>query len=479
MKRWTPLLVAAVLAAADSTTAVAQESIPIDRWLVSTPFPADTAEDPLSSDYLAAPGEVAVLPDRGRTVAGADWSLVRLDGARDLDLEGLLAEDRGTVAVYAHTYLKSTGDRTITLTWGGVDCTRVAAWLNGRSLTALGQPVESAGAPQASGNSRARVRIGHGYNTFLLKAVSGECPFAVTASVGTEAPETLEGLRVQASRPYGSTRTGPSPWLIADRDAGPEEILGWQDDQLFGAAGVRLTAFAVSPIQGAKLKAKAGGDEVRRDLEWLAPAEPATVLMPVRFGNLIQAVTRDEGVQVELDWKSGEWKGALRLDPTALLAAFHSPIRLLGWQPTGGVPQPAVAEGEAVLYDSEEDPHPLANLIPLPAAAGAVLVGEWTIPGWLSGFTLRLDADGAPGEYRVNSIPVQEGEILLCSDCRKGTRVQVAVTTGGAWERFPAVSVVGVAPPAVEGARQAVEWLNLLDEKGSREYRERAGSAGR
>ena len=479
MNRLTAMLAAAVLAVAGPTTGVAQESIPIDRWLVSSPFPADTAGDPLQKDYLAAPGEVAILPDRGRTVAGADWSLVRLDSARDLDLAGQLGDGGETVAVYAHTYLKSTGDRTITLTWGAAGCTRVAAWLNGRSLTALGQPVQDNDVAGASERTRARVRIGHGYNTFLLKAISGDCPFTVTAAFGPEASESLEGVRVQASRPYGSTRTGPFPWLIADRNAGPEAILGWQDDQLFGAAGVRLTAFAVTPVQGAKLKAKTGGEEVRRDLEWLAPAEPKTILMPVRFEHLRQAVTRGEGVQVDLDWKSGEWKGALLLDPANLLAAFHSSIRLLGWRPAAGTPQAAVPQGEAGIYDSAEEPHPLANLIPLPAAAGATLLGEWEVPGWLSGFTLRLDADGAPGDYRVNSVPVDGDVILLCTDCRKGDRIQVAAITGGPWERFPGVSIVGVNPPAVEGARQAVEWLGLLDEKGSRKYRERAGSTGR
>jgi len=267
--------------------------------------------------------------------------------------------------------------------------------------------------------------------------------------------------------------------LIADRDAGPQPMLGWQDDQLFGAAGVRLTAFAVTPIQGAKLKAKTGSEEVRRDLEWLTPAEPKTILMPVRFGHLRQAVTRGEGVQVDLDWKGGEWKGALRLDPAALLAAFHSSIRLLGWHPAAGDPQTTGPEGGVGIYDSEDEPHPLAHLIPLPEAAGATLLGEWEVPGWLSGFTLRLDTDGAPGDYRVNSTPVQGDQILLCSDCRKGARIQVAVVTGGPWERFPGVSVVGVTPAAVQGAEQAVEWLGLLDEKGSRKYRERAGSTGR
>ena len=50
--------------------------------------------------------------------------------------------------------------------------------------------------------------------------------------------------------------------------------------------------------------------------------------------------------------------------------------------------------------------------------------------------------------------------------------------TQGAWDRFPGVSVVDVTQPAVDGEEQAVEWLRMIDEKGSRKYRERASETG-
>ena len=119
--RWTTIATTAVLFASGIVSqAVAQDAVSVDRWLVSIPFPADVEADPLDTDYLGAPGEVAVLPDRGRTVGGADWTLVRRDSSVVLDLEGHRGDFDGPVVVYAHTYLKSIEDRTITLTWGGL-----------------------------------------------------------------------------------------------------------------------------------------------------------------------------------------------------------------------------------------------------------------------------------------------------------------------------------------------------------------------
>jgi hypothetical protein len=476
--KWSTIAATALFACAIAPQALAQETVSVDRWLVSNPFPADVEGDPLETDYLGAPGEVAVLPDRGRTVGGADWTLVRRDSSVILDLDGHRGDGEGPVVVYAHAYIRSVGDRTITLTWGGLDCTVVGAWLNGRSLKALGRPGSDSAVAAATGTRQARVRIGHGYNTLLLKAVSGDCPLGVAASIGPSSTESLDGLRVQASRPYGNMRTGPAPSLIADPGAGPEPVLGWKDGKLFGVAGVRVTAFAVTPLEGTKFKAKTGGEEVKREIEWLTPAEPETVLMPLSFKSLRRALDRSEGVDVELDWRNGEWKGTLDLDPEALLQAFHSPIRLLGWTVTAGQVEQTESADRAAVYDSEDEPHPLANLIPLPSTAGATLVGEWEVPGWLSGFTLRLGVTGAPGEYRLDSIPMEGDEIVLCTDCRKGDRVQIVVVTTDGWEEFPAVSVVDIAPPAVDGPGQAVEWLRMIDEKGSRKYRENAPATG-
>ena len=469
---------AAIMLAGAVASGLAQEAVAVDRWLVSSPFPVDSTSDPLGTDFLGAPGEVAVLPDRGRTVAGADWTLVRRDSAATLDLEDRRGDgdDRGVV-VYAHAYLKSPEDRTISITWGGLDCTAVAAWLNGRSLGKLGRPVSRSGDGEASDAYMADVRIGFGYNTLLLKAVSGDCPFGMTASLAPAAAGSLDSVRVQASRPYGDTRTGPSPWLIPDRGAGPEPILGWKEDKLFGVAGVRLAAFAVTPMEGVQLKAKTGGEQVKRKIEWLTPADPVKVLMPFEFKNLHRAVTGGAGMELELDWSDGESNNVLRLDASPFLEAFHSSIRLLGWTDPSGDGQAGAPAGDPEITDAEEEPHPLANLIPLPTAAGTTLIGEWEIPGWLSGFTLRLDVNGAPGEYRLDSAPVEGDEIVLCMDCRKGDRIQLVVRSAAEWTRFPGVSIVDTAPPTGVDEDSAVQWLGLLDEKGSRRYREQAAAA--
>ncbi len=468
-RAWLVIVAAVLCGAATADAQEAPESIAVDRWLVSNAFPAGEETDPLDSDFLGVPGEVAVLPDRGRTEAGADWTLVRRDSVPVLDLEAWRGEEDETVVVYAHAYVRADSDRTVTLRWGGLDCTPVSAWLNGRSVDRLGLPDER-------GSHTAAVRVGFGYNTLLIKALKSDCPFGVTASLEASPPETLQGIRVQASRPYGDTRTGPGPWMIADRDAGPEPVLGWKEGDLFGVAAVRLAAFAVTALEGSKLEASAGGEKVKRDLEWLTPAEPETVLIPFAFKSLHRAIVGGQGLELKLDWRDGKSTGVHLLDPSALLAGFAAPVRLLGWRHGAG--ETAPPRDPSPIYGEDDTPHPLANLIPLPEDSGVTLVGEWKVPGWLSGFTLRLDAEGAPGEYRLASVAVQGDGAVLCTECRKGETVQLVVRSTGAWTRFPGAVVVDGTAPADLDPEEAGQWLRSLDEKGSRSFRERLAAQG-
>ena len=484
------MALAAILMAAGAGRLRAQDRLPVDRWLISSAFPADSTTDSLEADYLVAPGEAAVLPDRGRTVSGAEWTLVREDGAVVFELPERVEIDApeagdmegggGPVVAYAHAYIRAPADRTIRLLWGGAACTRVQAWLNGRPVDALGRP---GGDLQGIDVARsAEVRIGFGYNTLLLKALAGDCEFGVAAALEAIAPEGLQGIRVQASRPYGDTRTGPRPWVLAGGDGGPEPILGWKGDRLFGAAGARLAAFAVTPVERVTVEARVGGQEIEREIEWLEPAEPRLVLMPFDFERLRRAILAGEGMELGLDWADDGSRTAASLDAGALLDALHSSIRLLGWMsPDGGTPEggPTVAgAGDAAPGDTARDPHPLAHLVPLPKDTGRVLLGEWKVPGWLEGFTLQLDTDGAPGLYRIASRESAGGDIVLCDPCREGQTVRIEARTAGPWERFPGARIAGLEHPATDGtAADAARWLRLLDRDGNRDYRERAAAA--
>lgn len=464
----------------------AQDRLPIDRWLASSAFRVEEGVDPLDADVLEPPGETGVFPDRGRTELGADWSLLRDDGNAvflldpEIDSEpepegGEAAASAAAVVAYAHAYIKAAQDRTIRIVWGGVDCTRVAAWLNGRPLDPLGEPAGEPVSGEVPRALRAEVRIGLGYNTLLIKAVQGECPFGVAASLEAVEEDGLRGISVRASRPFGDSRTGPRPWIIAAPEAGPEALLGWQDETLYGAASVRLAGFAVTPIEGARVEASAAGRKVQRDVEWLTPAAPEAVIVPFEFDRLRTALLRDEGLSLKLKWDDLETETELSLQPQNLLAALHGSIRLLGWTPaSGGGPAGQTSPEEAADGDP---PHPLAHLIPLPDAAGVTLFGEWRVPGWLAGFSLRLDASGAPGSYRLDSRPVEGTEIVLCQACEKGKKIQIVVETTGAWERFPGAAVTDAGPPLDLTPEEAIEWLRLLDERGSREYRSRAAQA--
>jgi hypothetical protein len=507
----TTIVMVGLTALATPAAGEAQERLAVDRWLLSSAFPADTLGDPLETDYLSALGEPAVLPDRGSTVSGAEWSLVREDSAFVFLLPTVLeldpisepgaepsegreegqAEDLEekseapandldrTVVAYAHAYIRSSGDRTLRLGWGGLDCTRVRVWLNGRPVDDLGRPELLSGLERVPEARSALIRVGHGYNTLLVKAASGDCPFGLVAWLEAPTAGDLDGVRVQASRPYGDTRTGPEPWVTAELDAGPEAILAWQGDEMFGAASIRLAAFAVTPIESAEVKARVGGREIERDVEWLTPAAPRQVLVPFEFGFLRRALVGDEGLQLQLKWQGRESRDVLTMRAQPLLMAFHSPIRLLGWSgPDAREEITGIREG-AADGESVEEVHPLAHLIRLPDEPGQTLVGEWKIPGWLSGFTLRLDTEGAPGSYRLDSVPADGDEILLCRECRRGETIQVVVETGSGWTRFPGVVIVDAAPPPSSDDATAVEWLELIDEKGSRGYRERAAEVPR
>jgi len=480
----------------------------VDRWLVSSAFVADTAGDPLRRDYLSSPGEAVVLPDRGRTVSGADWTMLREDGSTtarlptrvatddEADDDGAAAgespaaalavppaarpdgaPDGRPVVAYAHTYIRTPADRTVRLVWGGLACTRVEAWLNGRPVDALGRP---AGAPGESvvleGVRDARsadVRLGLGYNTLLLKAVSGDCRFGVAAALEAVGPDGLQGMRVQASRPPGDTRTGPLPWVISGTEGGPEPMLGWEGDRLFGAVAVRLAGFAVTPIERVEVRARVGGRTAERDIEWLTPAEPRRVAVPFDFERLHRSLLAGQGAELELEWDGAEVKSTLSLDPGALLDGLHSSIRLLGWTRPGTAAPPPAAPA-----DTAADPDPLTSRVPLPAEQGTLLVGEWKVPGWLDGFTLRLDTEGAPGAYRVDSREAAGGAIVLCDPCSRGKTVRIEVRSTAPWDSLPGVRIVGVERPVTDGTPvDEAGWLRLLREGGSDDYRARAAAA--
>jgi hypothetical protein len=104
------------------------------------------------------------------------------------------------------------------------------------------------------------------------------------------------------------------------------------------------------------------------------------------------------------------------------------------------------------------------------------LAGEWKVPGWLSGFTLELLAEEAPGNYTLDGQPLEleEGRAVLCSDCPKNARLRREAAATDDWSSLPKVRISGPGyadVAAVEGGPPPERWLRALEKDGSEEYR--------
>lgn len=397
-----PNAVAALIAAlvvGEVAHAIHPQAIPIDRWLISEAFVPDSSSDSrLQQDLLGAPGEAGVLPDRGRKAAGTTWRLHRSDGP---DTGVSLDAPTGSI-VYAHVYVRLPEDRTLRLAWSLEDCTTGRLWLNGRPTSGQEFPV----------------RFGAGWNTILIKLESGDCGLGFDARLLAADDATLDGVRVQASRPPGDVRTGPEPWVIPADTVFVSSDRRWNDDRLYAGLGVRVTAWGRAAIPGVRVELR-GAAEGRGASQWITPGETMEVIVPVRLDRL-DRVLREGVVQSRLRWDGG------RLETDLVVSGnpdgMSSMIALDGWEVSGG-------------DDSRASR--------VPTSAGWQLEGEWRVPAALDGRRLSLRTTGAPGDYRVNGVPSSAEAIVVCERCVRGDRLTISAVSSGAWQRVPVVEVSG------------------------------------
>ncbi len=267
------LLLAAGVLPARLSAQTAIGAVPIDRWLVSERLPPGFGEAAGGApgtrqrvaqrpDPLEAAAGAPVFPDRDLVIGPSYWKLVRRDGERRVDLSSFVEAGEGSVLV--HAYVKSPEDRTVRVAISGPRCPVLGVWLNGQSLT-------------ASGDSTI-VRLAGGWNTLLVSlAGSNGCAPVLDAAllpsrdVGRDGPATtsLQGIRVQASKPPGVRRSYPESWLSVGAVT-PGSGLSWRSGgrDLLGYLTYTYTAWgrpaaAVDPSGGEE------GDE--------RPAEPPAV----------------------------------------------------------------------------------------------------------------------------------------------------------------------------------------------------------
>lgn len=381
------------------------QALPIDRWLISDAIEPDSSTaSRLATELLDAPGEVGALPDRGTETAGYSWSLHRSDSASpDVALDA----PPGAV-VYAHVYVRLPVDRTLRLAWSPLDCTEGRLWLNGR-------PTEGRNVP---------VRFGAGWNTILLKLESGDCRFGFQATLTADDAATLDGVRLQASRPPGDVRTGPEPWVIPHDTAIVSADRRWKDDRLFAGLAVHVTPWGRSAVPGVRVELK-GAAEGRAESQWLTPGERAEIVVPVRMDRLNRLLQAGV-VEGRLRWDGGDQVAELVV--FADVDAASSRVELDGWE---------------ILSAEDREQAEMGNR--LPNEAGWSLAGEWEVPASLEGGDLTLVTTDSPAEYRVNGAEASGDTLTLCSRCSRGTKLVITAITTGPWQRMPVVQDSGAS----------------------------------
>lgn len=391
--------------------------VAIDRWLVSSAFPTDggTGESPLTG-----PGEEGVLPDRGREQAGSAWTLVRRDGLSDIRLDSLLPDRDPPAFVYAHSYVRLPVDQTLFLSWGGLGDTSVRVWVNGRMLRDRdGDPID------AVDETTVPVRLGGGWNTLLFQSTEQGPVFGFAAALA--AVDGPTEVRIQASLPPGDIRTGPAPWVLAEPTLRPTGEVAWIGDELSGELMLEVTAWSRTPIDMVEVRMRADGADARGGARWLTPGTPAPVSLWLSFEDLERAQRSSDGVEVELKWLDEEVKQRLP-GPTGNADSSMASRGL------------RLAEWEVETAPAGSKPDKIGPAGPLPDEAGWVLSGEWKVPEVLAGRNLYLRADGAPGTYRLDDRAFDESDVVpLCTNCRKGEKIEILARSRDAWKSLPVV----------------------------------------
>ncbi len=497
------------LGAAGAETASAQQR-PIDRWLLSRPFPTSSSvaeQGPLPTvaelNPLFAPGEALPLPPTQleEDLARAD-SLEGRPSNPQLDealgrrppqgppgrsfqegplrpgwmarRDSVLFPERGMrVGATIWTLIRQDGNPTFDLDTlvdrSGATATFAHAYVRPSveqtvklTFTGLGcttlsatlneRPVELPPAGECGADDRASstsVRLAAGWNALLVKAEAEGSPYGFSVSV-EPGPDgrSVEDVRIQASRPPGVHPILPEAAIGVMAIRVPS--LQLRGDDLAAEVVVDFRLWGGYPPEDAEAKVKIGREKAEHrfgeELARTDVVESVFELVPLEE---LRRVALGAGVAIELEWKDHDETMVRRVAADAVLRALHEPIGLRGWSGGGaGLPQ-----------------------------EGSTLSGRWKIPGWLSGFSLELLAEESPGTYSVagQALEFVNGGAVLCTDCEKGLELRLDATATADWSALPRVRITGPAyvdAATADGAPPPEGWLRAISEDGSESYRE-------
>ncbi len=420
----------------------------IDRWLVSDPIALDSIDDSGEAKLLSGSGEFGVLPRRGEDLAGVRWTLLRTDSPQPLRLDSLdeyiveptageafaTARDsiRPPYATFAHAYVRAPEDRNVVLQWQTESCSLMDLRLNGSRV--YGTVGVSGHGPGGWAQSlSAEIRLAAGWNTLLARVqvpepgdnAPADCG-SIDVRIGAASEGTLEGIRVQGSRPPGQVRTGPEPWVVMSRYSFP--IPTWQSNRVTMNVPVVLTAYGRSVLDSVRVRIRGPDTDLRTTLRDLHVGQPDTLKLRFPFDQLA-ALAKPGSIRVETRWKDQKIEERLTVPSAKLEDPLTHFLKLEGWVPGG---PDALVDGTAELMRK------------VPNESGMSVRGEWTVPSELSGRSLMLQTVMAPADYRINGEAAPDGaapSIILCENCTAGSSIEIAAVSTAAWTDFPLVSV--------------------------------------
>lgn len=418
----------------------------IDRWLVSNPIALDSIDDSGEASLLSGSGEFGVLPRRGEERAGARWTLIRAAEASSLRLDSLInyvvepaaatafAAARDSVAapyvMFAHAYIRSPDDRNVVLQWQVESCARKSIRLNGsRVYGTVG--ISGHGPGYRTQDLSAEIRLAAGWSTLLARVQVPESVDNTPADCGSidvriraASEGTIDGLRVQASRPPGQVRTGPEPWVVMSRYSFP--IPTWRSSHVTMNVPVVLTAYGRSVLDSVRVRIRGPDMDLRTTLRDLHVGRPDTVTLRFPFDKLV-ALAKPGSIRVETRWKDQKIEERLAVHPATLEDPLTHSLKLEGW----------VLGGPDALVDGTEE-----LMLKAPNESGVSVRGQWTVPGELAGRRLTLSTLMAQADYRINGEAAPEGaagSITLCEDCTAGSAIEIAAVSTAAWTGLPSV----------------------------------------
>jgi len=449
---------AALLAPLPLAAQEVSSDLPVRRWAVLGPIPADSGRAGVLRDYLA--GEDRVLPSPGESGAGQAWQGIEADSLGAIDLAKALGEGSEWSVFYAHAWVEAPEERTVRLVMDSDD--DIVAFVNGQRVWVNVVP-----RGLGTGADTIRVRLAEGPNSVLLKVRNRTGGVGVLGRITDDEPGSAAGLRLSADRPEGVVAHHLPASGLGLGDLRVDGPARWSGGTLRVPVSMPVHVWGADTLRHLHVTVRQGGgaSPPRAEARWdeAPPGEPLLVEFEAPFGVLRGAALERPPAELAATWTRGEARHPVRIDPATLLGVAGGRVELT----------------DLAVQAPVEDPGSLSVSLLVPAA--------------FAGLSLDLDPGGlgADAGYRVNGTPRpwRDGRVELCAPCRTGEPLRLEIAPSGDRPLWltPTVRVREPGHPEFAAARRyarrltgrvptgpepdAARWLAALGEDGGEAYR--------